>query len=278
MSFPTTLPSYIITAGSDTANVAAGGTGLSPLLNAFETDITGIGTKFGTGASTPVANTLLYGTGTGTSAWQGLTSAQMLALVSDETGTGSLVFANTPTIVTPTIASFTNAQHNHSNAAGGGTIDQAGLPLGTVVQVVNIGSATVSTGTTQIPFDNTLPQITEGTEFMTLAITPKSASNVLVIEITAMVSHSAAADISGAIFQDSTANALAVGTIRGSLATEVNTMTAKHTMVAGTTSTTTFRFRVGGDVSGTLTFNGQAAAQLFSTAIKSTIVITEYKA
>lgn len=43
------------------------------------------------------------------------------------TGSGSLVLASSPTIVTPTIASFTNAQHNHSNAAGGGQIANSGI-------------------------------------------------------------------------------------------------------------------------------------------------------
>lgn len=50
------------------------------------------------------------------------TSAQLLAVISDETGTGLLVFGTSPTIVTPTIASFTNATHNHQDAAGGGTL------------------------------------------------------------------------------------------------------------------------------------------------------------
>lgn len=128
MSFPTTLPSYTITAGSETANGAAGGTGLSGLLNAFETDVTALGTKMGTGASTPAANQVLIGTGAGTSAWQGLTSAQLASIVSDETGSGALVFGNSPTIVTPTIASFTNATHSHTNAAGGGTLAASAVP------------------------------------------------------------------------------------------------------------------------------------------------------
>lgn len=46
------------------------------------------------------------------------------------TGTGNAVRANSPTIVTPTIASFTNAQHNHQNAAGGGTLDGAAIASG----------------------------------------------------------------------------------------------------------------------------------------------------
>lgn len=127
MSFPTTLPSYTVTTGAETPNTAAGGTGLSPLLNAFETDVTALGTKMGTGSSTPAANTILYGSGTGTSAWQSLTSAQWAAVLSDETGSGAAVFGTSPTIVTPTIASFTNAQHNHQNAAGGGQLTSAAI-------------------------------------------------------------------------------------------------------------------------------------------------------
>lgn len=50
------------------------------------------------------------------------TSSQLAGVISDETGTGSLVFATSPTIVTPTIASFINAGHDHEDAAGGGTL------------------------------------------------------------------------------------------------------------------------------------------------------------
>ena len=55
------------------------------------------------------------------------TSLQLLGVISDETGTGLLVFNNTPTIITPTIASFANATHSHLNAAGGGTITKASI-------------------------------------------------------------------------------------------------------------------------------------------------------
>ena len=55
------------------------------------------------------------------------TSAQLASVISDETGTGSLVFNSSPTIVTPTIASFVNAPHNHLNGTGGGTITSAAV-------------------------------------------------------------------------------------------------------------------------------------------------------
>lgn len=65
-------------------------------------------TKIGTGATTAAANQLLVGTGSGASTWQGLTSAQLLAIISDETGSGKLVFATSPTLTTPVIASIVN--------------------------------------------------------------------------------------------------------------------------------------------------------------------------
>lgn len=43
------------------------------------------------------------------------------------TGTGSLVRATSPTIVTPVIASFATAQHDHDDAAGGGQIGSAAI-------------------------------------------------------------------------------------------------------------------------------------------------------
>ncbi|MEO5499473.1 MAG: hypothetical protein ABIR46_03165 [Candidatus Saccharimonadales bacterium] len=74
--------------------------------------IKAIEAKVGTGASTATNNTFLIGNGVGTSAWSSLTSAQMASRVSDETGTGSLAFATSPTLVTPktdTIAEDTPA-------------------------------------------------------------------------------------------------------------------------------------------------------------------------
>ncbi len=57
------------------------------------------------------------------------TSAHLATVVSDESGTGLLVFNTNATLVTPTIASFVNATHNHQAAAGGGTLAEAALAL-----------------------------------------------------------------------------------------------------------------------------------------------------
>ena len=58
-------------------------------------------------------------------------------------------------------------------------LDTDNLPSGSVVQVVNKQISSIVSGTTPIPYDDTIPQNTEGVEVFTLAITPKSASNKL---------------------------------------------------------------------------------------------------
>ena len=50
-------------------------------------------------------------------------------LAEGTTGSGTVVLSGSPTIVTPTIASFVNAQHSHANAASGGQITEAALAL-----------------------------------------------------------------------------------------------------------------------------------------------------
>lgn len=50
-------------------------------------------------------------------------------------------------------------------------------PMGAVLQTVTASTATMSTIFATIPFDDTKPQITEGTQIFSASITPESASN-----------------------------------------------------------------------------------------------------
>ena len=147
---------------------------------------------------------------------------------------------------------------------------------GKVVQVVNVLSGTVATGTTTMPYDDTIPQNSEGTEFLTLAITPTSSSNKLLIEGDAMFGCSAGSvNVSAGLFQDTTASALAA---KGEGSLEANApaeLSMKHYMVAGTTSATTFKLRIGGASSSTITFNGTGGVRRLGACTLSSITITE---
>ncbi len=77
------------------------------------------------------------------------TSSELAGILTDETGTGAAVFGTSPTIVTPTIASFANANHNHQNSAGGGSLDAAAIGSGTIAaarQPALTGDVTSSSG------------------------------------------------------------------------------------------------------------------------------------
>lgn len=158
----------------------------------------------------------------------------------------------------------------------GSALTSSALPAGTVVQVVNTQTGAVATGTTTIPVDDTIPQNTEGVEFMTLAVTPTSASNKLMIEVVAMIQCGGNGVNTGALFQDSTANAIAAINW-GTGVTEHSTCVLRHYMTAGTTSPTTFKFRAGNSNAGTTTFNGGSSSREYGGVAASSITITEIK-
>jgi len=145
---------------------------------------------------------------------------------------------------------------------------------GQVLQVVNFQTGAYLTGTTILPLDDTIPQNTEGDEYMSLSITPTSASSKLLIEVSAMLGASSIKWIVGALFQDTTANALAGGWFYEPTNGGGKELTLRHYMTAGTTSSTTFKFRAGTHTADTLYFNGSNGRYLGGVAASS-ITITE---
>jgi hypothetical protein len=144
-----------------------------------------------------------------------------------------------------------------------------------IAQIQTTVTGAVATGTTVLPFDDTIPQITEGDQFMSLAITPTNASSLLEIDVTVWLLNSVSNHVTAALFQDSTANAIAVQDVTQN-ANWASCITFKHIMTAGTTSATTFRLR-GGAISGTTTFNGtDGGVRKFGGLISSRMTIKEY--
>ena len=159
-----------------------------------------------------------------------------------------------------------------------GVLTDANMPAGSVLQMVNFQTGTYASGTTTVPIDNTIMQNTEGNEYMSLAITPTSATSKLRIEVNALLASTALVFITGSIFQDSTANALATSLVmQASAVNQPRLLLVTHTMTAGTTSATTFKFRAGGQAAGTTSFNGTTAATWGGVGASS-ITITEYAA
>lgn len=158
-----------------------------------------------------------------------------------------------------------------------------GLPSGFPVQTVTASDGTFTTVATAIPYDDSIPQNSEGGEILTLAITPKAATSKLVIQAVAYLeigNNSAVAAL--ALFQDSVASALAVaassetldetgGADTGAL---LNPTVLHYSMVAGTTSATTFKLRVGANA-GSVQVNGSGGARKYGGVLKTFMSVTE---
>jgi len=93
----------------------------------------------------PVANggTGITSLGTGVATWLGTpSSANLAAAVTDETGTGALVFATSPTLVTPVLGTPTSGNLNSCTADGTNKVGYRNIPaVGT-----KTGSYTLATG------------------------------------------------------------------------------------------------------------------------------------
>lgn len=158
---------------------------------------------------------------------------------------------------------------------------QVALP-GHVVQVARNQDGAFATGTTILPLDDTIPENDEGDEYMTQAITPTSAANLLAIEHSGYfggITGNAIGQIIAALFQDDTVNALAAAVGGKDTATEtICAVHLEHCMLAGTTSASTLKIRAGGNAAGTLTFNGNSSARLFGGVYASRLDVREIMA
>ena len=148
---------------------------------------------------------------------------------------------------------------------------------GKVLQMVRLQTGAYATGTTVSPVDNTIPQNTEGNEFMTLAITPTASDSILQVDVIYMGSFNSSHYLTVALFRDSTAGALAATLFGLYGADKPFTTGFTHGVTAGSTSATTFKIRAGGGAAGTMRFNGHSAA-MFGGVMASSITITEIAA
>jgi len=160
---------------------------------------------------------------------------------------------------------------------GGGS---GGTVGGAVVQVktYQTGALQVALSSATIPLDNTIPQITEGTEFMSLVFTPRSASNALKIDVVFFCTCSLANWVTVGLFRDAVPDALASFSNYENIAASARNSTFSHTMVtAGTVSPITFRVRAGKDASaaGVVAMNGTSTAGYFGGSLASSITVTE---
>lgn len=148
---------------------------------------------------------------------------------------------------------------------------------GQVIQTQFSATAAVATGSTTIPADDTIPQNTEGDQYFSNSITPKSASSFLRItaKLNLATSAAAGAQFIAALFQDAGANAIAVATQFTASSAQINGLYLEHFLTSQIIVPTTFKVRAGGEVAGTFTLNGRASARMYGGTLFSFLKIEE---
>lgn len=147
------------------------------------------------------------------------------------------------------------------------------------VESVSTGVYRTNTNiTATIPLDDTVPQNTEGTQIIQVTMTPKSATNKLLIEVVGFGTLSSAGHIVYAVFRDSNASAVTAGASYCGVSNMSTPIVLSDEVTAGTTTSTTFYLRVGPDTSNTLRMNGSTAARYFGGSAGVTLKITEVRA
>jgi len=152
---------------------------------------------------------------------------------------------------------------------------------GTIVQVKSFPTGAVNSSSAIIPQDDSPPQIGEGFEVMSLAFTPRKATNRLLIDVSSFGSNNntggAQAGVTVAIFKVGTSNALGASANAGVTAGRMVEMKCAVDILASVTTEITFKVRMGVAASPSVwTFNGAASARKFGGTGASIITIMEY--
>ena len=155
-------------------------------------------------------------------------------------------------------------------------IARADLPSGSIIQTVSATYASNADLTTTIPLDDTIPQITEGTEVVTVTITPTSATSTIEVSFCAFGSASSASVLIAALFKDSGSNALQVSTMVAGGGSLPDCISLVYAEGAVNTSPRTYRIRVGLN-SGTCRLNGTLTSRMFGGAAAAYIIAREIK-
>ena len=154
------------------------------------------------------------------------------------------------------------------SGGGGSGTDTAALQI-----IDSKGNGAAQTMTATISPDDTIPQITEGTQVLSASITPLSADSSLVVMAHVQCANSSNNVITAALFKDSGSDAIA--TAMSAPGTGASTMISlMHVESSANTTAREYKVRIGPS-GGTLTFQGDGGNNKLGGTLASRITITE---
>lgn len=152
------------------------------------------------------------------------------------------------------------------------------LPIGSVVDSKVVRYSTNAALSGVVPIDDTIPQITEGTELITTTFTMKSVTNILRLRFTGSGTMSAGGSLIASIFiaGDANAKTATYGTVPG--ANNEILLSCGIDLVPGVLTPLTISVRAGPGSAVNARFNGDTTQRYLGGAAGSILEIQEIKA
>lgn len=153
--------------------------------------------------------------------------------------------------------------------------DALGMPGGVIIDRAYAEYTTNANLTTVIPVDDTVPQNTEGTQVLSVSLTPKSTTSRIRLRFQGFFTvDTNGASCTAAVFSSASSSALRASVTSAPQIGYPSPVLLEHEYVPGTTSALTFSVRVGPQ-SGTLRLNGGTAARMFGGVAGATLIVEE---
>lgn len=167
-----------------------------------------------------------------------------------------------------------------TNTTGSGQVIETSVASFVGTEIVNIQYSTDTshtTGTTAIVNDDSIPQITEGDQFLALDYLPMDSNNILHVE--AVIKTRIGANTGGqiALYKDGASNAIAAAQNEGSSGGTDSDLRIDYLTTAGTTDLISYTVRAGDDSGDTFSMNGANGSRLLGGVQMSYIKVTEYR-
>ena len=187
-----------------------------------------------------------------------------------------------PPLIFTTAGIPVTANANKLLAVNGAATDYTLVTSASVGNVLQYAAKAATTGntTTAIPFDATIPQVTEGGQAVSISFTPKSSTSLLKIKFSGMFNYSATngGNMTVALFSSVNgipANAIQSKAFSSNDQNHLEMLEILHVVVAGTTDAITFQVRYGHSAGATAYFNQTASTAIFGAAAISFLEIEE---